>query len=68
MVLWVLERAADPNRTYYAGTEGVFRTIARPNDHAGGVYVLTASYTDRGPEGRSQPRQRGQHTIVLQSK
>ena len=68
MVQWVLERAADPNRTYYAGTEGAFRTIARPENHAGGVYVLTATYTDRGPEGGSQPRKRGQHTIVVRSR
>lgn len=68
MVHWVLDRAADPHRTYYAGTEGAFRTRARPEGHAGGVYVLTATYTDHGPEGRSGPRQRARHAIVLRSR
>ena len=68
MVQWVLEEAADPHRTYYAGTEGAFRTMQRPDSHRDGVYVLTATYTDHGSEGGSQPRERGQHTIVLQSK
>jgi len=65
MVRWVLEEAADPNRTYYAGTEGAFRTMPRPDSDAAGVYVLTATYTDQGLKGESTPRQRGQHTIVL---
>lgn len=68
IITWILENAADPNRSYYAGIEGTFRTTAKPATDAGGAYVLTASYTDHGLKGTTQVSQRGRHTIVLHSK
>jgi cytochrome c len=65
MVRWVLDHSDDPDRTCYAGTEGVFRTRPRPEGDRGGVYILTATYTDHGTGDPAVPRRRGEHTIVL---
>jgi cytochrome c len=68
MVRWVLDCAADPGRSHYAGTEGAFRTLPDPGDAARGAYVLSASYTDRGTGEAEAGRARGRHTIVLLSR
>lgn len=65
MVRWVLDHSDDPDRTYYAGTEGAFRTRSRPDAGPAGAYVLTATYTDHGNADPNEPRRRGEHTIVL---
>ncbi|MGZ8557286.1 MAG: c-type cytochrome [Chitinophagaceae bacterium] len=67
MIEWIFKNADNPNRNYYVGTEGAFKTRGRP-DIAKGSYILTASYTDHGLKGVSKSNQRGQHTIVIHSK
>jgi len=62
MIQWILKNAANPNRNYFAGTEGNFKT-----GDSKGTYILTASYTDRGNDS-PKSKLRGQHTIVIRSK
>lgn len=58
---YILEIDDHPYRWIYAGLEGTFRVIDKPEVDADGVYVLTASYTSTsGAEGR--------HSIVLKIK
>jgi len=66
-VKWILKQAADPNVTYYTGTEGVFRTKQATGAYKKGTYVLTASYTDHGLKN-SGTRLKGQDVVVLLSK
>jgi cytochrome c len=62
MLNWILKHSADRNTCYYTGLEGAFRT----GENTGkGVYILTASYTDRGLKNIPQSGKRGEHTIVL---
>ncbi len=65
IVQWIFRNTADLNRDYYPGKEGAFRTITKPETGANGVYIITASYTDHGPEGTER---RGHHSILLRSK
>ncbi len=67
VIQWILKNAEDPNRNYYVGTEGTFKTRSRP-ENGKGSYVLTASYTDHGLKGISKSNQRGQHSIVIHSR
>ncbi|QHT65703.1 hypothetical protein GXP67_02990 [Rhodocytophaga rosea] len=68
IIQWVLENAQDPNRNYFSGTKGSFQIRARPATEKEGVYILTATYTDRGIKGRPQSGKNGLHTIMLRSK
>jgi len=67
IIEWIFKNAENPNRNYYVGTEGAFKTTVKP-DIAKGSYILTASYTDHGLNGVSKSNQRGQHRIVIHSK
>ena len=72
MVTWILKNNADPDLTYFVGTDGALRTREKPaNASAAGVYVLTASYMDHGPRnpnnGSRTQGKRGQHALVLRS-
>ncbi len=72
MVTWILKYNADPDLTYFVGTDGALRTREKPaNASAAGVYVLTASYMDHGPRNQSNglrtQGKRGQYTLVLRS-
>jgi cytochrome c len=67
MIEWIFKKAENPNRNYYVGTEGAFKTRGRP-DNVKGSYILTASYTDHGLKDLPKSNQRGQHTIVMYSK
>jgi cytochrome c len=62
MINWILKYSTDKNICYYTGLEGSFRTVEQPGK---GVYILTASYTDRGLKNIPQSGKRGEHTIVL---
>jgi cytochrome c len=68
IIEWILENAEDPNRTYYSGTKGSFQTKAKPENDKEDMYILTASYTDRGLKGIPQSSKTGLHTIILRSK
>ncbi|HZI24539.1 MAG TPA: c-type cytochrome [Chryseolinea sp.] len=72
MVTWILKNSADPDLTYFVGTDGALRTREKPANVSGiGVYVLTASYMDHGPRNSSDELRtlgkRGQHVLVLRS-
>ncbi len=72
MVTWILKYSADPDLTYFVGTDGALRTREKPaNPSPAGVYVLTASYVDHGPrnpnDGLHSQGKRGHHTLVLRS-
>jgi len=72
MVAWILKYNADPDLTYFVGTDGALRIREKPaNASSAGVYVLTASYMDHGPRnpnnGLGTPGKRGQHVQVLRS-
>lgn len=64
IISWILENGANPNKTFYVGTEGIFRTIEKPAGKAG-VYVLTASYSDHGINDMPTTSRQGNHTVVL---
>ena len=72
MVAWILKYNADPDLTYFVGTDGALRIREKPaNASAAGVYVLTASYMDHGPKnsnnGLHTQGKRGLHILVLRS-
>ncbi len=67
MIQWILKNADNPNRNYFVGTEGNFKTRNKPANGKG-TYVLTASYTDHGLKGIPKSNQRGQQTILIRSK
>jgi cytochrome c len=58
-VTWILKTAADPETSYYTGTEGTFRVTVPPDSKAKdkGMLELIASYTDsQGMQGRDAVR------------
>ncbi len=66
MVTWILTNGANPNLALYPGTEGAFKTIAKPISRSTKtVMVLTASYTDHGDRDSMQNKKYGQHSILL---
>jgi cytochrome c len=65
MIRWILEIGSLTNYSFYSGTEGTFKTIKRNDGENKGLYVLTASYKDRGIEGIPDSRKEGQHTVML---
>ena len=67
MIQWIFKNAGDPNRDYFVGTEGNFKTINKPANGKGS-YVLTASYTDHGIKGVPKSSQRGYTTKIIRSK
>jgi cytochrome c len=67
MVQWIMQNAADPNNSYYTGTEGTFRIQSTSALHHT-AYMLTASYTDHGTKDDSTHRLKGQDAIIIQSK
>lgn len=64
MISWILKNGANPNQTFYIGTEGAFRTKKKPVGEAG-VYVLTASYTDHGMTDLPTSNRQGNHTMAF---
>jgi cytochrome c len=48
MVQWIMQNASAPNVHYYIGLEGNFNLKPPSTTNKNGVYVVTASYTDRG--------------------
>ena len=66
IVLWILTRSADPDICYYPGLEGAFRTREYPGKSGNkGVYLLTASYTDKGLKNTPHSSKRVSKTILL---
>ena len=67
MIHWIFKNAGNPNRNYFVGTEGNFKTISKPGNGKGS-YVLTASYTDHGLKYMPKSNQRGYATTIIRSK
>lgn len=67
MIQWILKNAGDPNRNFFVGTEGNFKTINKPASSKYS-YVLTASYTDHGLKGIPKSNKRGYATTIIRSK
>jgi cytochrome c len=66
-VTWILKTAADPETTYYTGTEGSFRVTVptAAQSHGKGMLVLTASYTDHGLKDDPGQRMQGRDAIRI---
>ena len=65
-VEWILKHAADPGINYYIGTTGTFH-LKRSGKPA--VYMLTASYLDRGSkDAPGKQRLKGQDVIYIYGK
>jgi cytochrome c len=66
-VTWILNTAADPQTSYYAGTEGSFRITVPPDSNSKdkGVLVLTASYTDHGLKDDPSQRMQGRDAMLI---
>jgi len=63
VVHWILENTNNPDVDYFRGAEGSFRIQASPNATANGIFVLKATYTDRGINDDSTTSLIGQDVI-----
>lgn len=65
-IKWILNNASNSDFSFYAGTQGSFRTRQKPiEDKGSSVYVLSGHYEDNGINGAINTRKIGSHTIVL---
>jgi cytochrome c len=67
-VTWILKDGADPQTSYYTGTEGSFR-VAIPADSptkGKGTLLLIARYTDHGAKDDPGARLQGRDAIRIQ--
>ncbi|HEY8783608.1 MAG TPA: c-type cytochrome [Mucilaginibacter sp.] len=68
-VLWIVNHAADPDVNYYIGAAGSFRIKPPIASKSNGIYVLTASYIDRGLKNEpGKQRLKGEDVAVIRSK
>ncbi|MBK8501171.1 MAG: hypothetical protein IPL46_02620 [Saprospiraceae bacterium] len=65
MVSWILNSGAISDYSFYTGTEGAFKIREKTVVADQGIYILTASYADRGLEGMPNSSKEGIHTVVL---
>ncbi len=63
VVRWILENTNNPDVDYFRGAEGSFRIQPSPNATADGIFVLKATYTDRGINDDSTTSLPGQDII-----
>lgn len=63
---YILEQGSRKDRWIYTGLEGVFQIIDKPENDEQGIYILTASYVNSGPDGEPGSGIRGEHSIVLE--
>lgn len=65
IVLWIMKYAANPNVSYYVGTEGaiLMKAPGTPDSKAG--IVLKASYTSPTPSANATQAPYGEDTIIL---
>ena len=64
-VSWILKTAADPETSYYTGTEGSFRVTAPADSKEKGMLVLIASYMDHGVKDDPSRRMQGHDAIRI---
>lgn len=65
IVLWILRDAANPNVSYYVGTEGAIRMQASGAPGANAGMLLTASYTSPASATGPGPVAHGEDTVVV---
>lgn len=66
VVKWILKNGADPDQSFYVGTEGSLRLQRKPITASDkGVYVATASYVDHGIKGQPGSGKLGQHSVTI---
>ena len=68
IVLWITKDAANPNVTYYVGTEGTFRMEAAGTPDSKGGIILTASYTSPDPAANPEQAPHGEDTVIVDGK
>jgi cytochrome c len=68
IVLWIMKDAANPNVSYYVGTEGAFRMEAAGALDSKGGMMLTASYTSPAPTANPEQAPYGEDTVILGGK
>ncbi len=68
IVLWIVKDAANPNVSYYVGTEGAFRMEAAGTPDSKGGMILTASYTSPAPTANPEQAPYGEDTVILDGK
>jgi len=64
-VSWILKTAADPETSYYTGTEGSFLVTVPSDSKAKGMLVLVASYTDHGLKDDPSRRMQGHDAVRI---
>lgn len=65
IVVWILHDAANPDVSYYVGTQGAFRMPAPRAPDAGAAVILTASYTSPAPGGNPHQAASGEDTVIV---
>jgi len=65
IVLWIMKYAADPNVSYYVGTEGaiLMKAPGTPDSKAG--ILLKASYTSSAPTANAAQAPYGEDAVIL---
>lgn len=68
-VQWIMQYAADPDVTYYNGTEGFFRISKPAASPSNETYSIRASYTDHGLKNNASSKHlKGQDVIIIHNK
>lgn len=62
IVLWIMKDAANPNVSYYVGTQSAVRMEATGTAGAKAGMILTASYTS---PSTAKGRQHGEDTLIV---
>jgi len=66
IVKWIMQKT-DNSEAWYVGNEGAIKIPVTQNDK-GGVYLLTASYTDHGAKDGTGVNLKGQDVVVIRIK
>lgn len=67
-VSWILKNGSNPDLNYLTGLEGVVHLERPANSTSGGVFILTASYTDHGTKQDPKHHLKGTDVIIIRMK
>lgn len=67
-VSWILKNGSNPDLNYRTGLEGVIHFKRPVNATSGGVYILTATYTDHGTKSDPTRRLKGSDVVIIHLK
>ena len=68
MVLWIVKDAANPNVSYYVGTDGAIRMEAPGTPSPKGGLLLTASYTAPVSSADQDQAPHGEDTVIVRGR